>query len=626
MTSFTNTFGGTVIYPGNVSYRAVALSTNVTLAWPTEMATDTDVVAQIMDVTPSAGSLTIRMPPANEASVGETCLFYNPSATTFTVADNAGTTITTVAAGAYKQVYLTANGTVAGTWRAFTYGSASSTVDAAALAGYGIKVISGTLNQSIQTSDVNVDYTIGAADRAKMFIWSGGAGTLTLPAAATVGGDWYCQVRNAGSGAITIDPPGGETLDGGSNLSMDPGTSAFIVTDGTDYYTLGLGQPAEFSFDYIAIDLTAQASPYTLAGAELNRIAYNFSGVLTANMSIVVPDTVQQYWVGNDTTGAYTLTIKTSGGTGVAIEQGAKSILFCDSTDVYNADTGSIAVPLTVAQGGTGATTASAARTNLGATSVGNAVFVAASEDAGQVALGGTTVGKAVFIAASADAGQTALGATAVGKAVFIAANAAAARTAIGTVIGTDVQAYDATLTAVAAYNTNGLFTQTAADTFTGRTVTAGSAKLTVTNGDGVAGNPTVDFGSVASTDLSDTASIALLTSTQTLTNKRVTPRVLASTANSATPTINTDSYDIVVITGQTVAITSFTTNLSGTPTNGQKLWISVTGTGAIALTWGASFESSTITLPTTTSGTNRLDIAFVWNVATSKWRCVGYA
>jgi hypothetical protein len=103
-------------------------------------------------------------------------------------------------------------------------------------------------------------------------------------------------------------------------------------------------------------------------------------------------------------------------------------------------------------------------------------------------------------------------------------------------------------------------------------------------------------------------------------------PRVLASTANSATPAINTDLYDMVVITAQSVAITSFTTNLTGTPVNGQKLWISLTGTTAIAITWGASFESSLATLPTTTVSTNRLDIGFVWNVATTKWRCVAVA
>jgi hypothetical protein len=110
------------------------------------------------------------------------------------------------------------------------------------------------------------------------------------------------------------------------------------------------------------------------------------------------------------------------------------------------------------------------------------------------------------------------------------------------------------------------------------------------------------------------------------ISNTRINPRVLASTANSATPTLNTDSYDMMVITGQSVAITNFSTNLTGTPVNGQKLWISITGTTSIAITWGTSFEASTVALPTTTSGTNRLDVGFVWNVANSDWRCVAVA
>ncbi len=109
---------------------------------------------------------------------------------------------------------------------------------------------------------------------------------------------------------------------------------------------------------------------------------------------------------------------------------------------------------------------------------------------------------------------------------------------------------------------------------------------------------------------------------TQTFTNKRNTSRT-GTTTSSATPTINTDNVDFYSITAQTEAITSFTTNLSGTPTENQTLWLAITGTAARGITWGASFEASTVALPTTTVTTARLDVGFVWNTVTSKWRCV---
>ena len=112
---------------------------------------------------------------------------------------------------------------------------------------------------------------------------------------------------------------------------------------------------------------------------------------------------------------------------------------------------------------------------------------------------------------------------------------------------------------------------------------------------------------------------------TTTLTNKRITAR-RGSTASSATPTINTDLYDIYSLTAQAVDITSFTTNLSGTPVHGDVLLIEITGTAARAITWGASFEASTVALPSTTITTNMLTAGFIWNTATSKWRCVASA
>lgn len=95
----------------------------------------------------------------------------------------------------------------------------------------------------------------------------------------------------------------------------------------------------------------------------------------------------------------------------------------------------------------------------------------------------------------------------------------------------------------------------------------------------------------------------------------------------SATPAINTDNMDIASITGLGQAITSFSTNLSGTPTAGQYLMIQITDNGtARAITWGASFASTTILLPTTTVISTLLRIGLQWDTVAAVWECIAVA
>lgn len=103
----------------------------------------------------------------------------------------------------------------------------------------------------------------------------------------------------------------------------------------------------------------------------------------------------------------------------------------------------------------------------------------------------------------------------------------------------------------------------------------------------------------------------------------RIGPRV-SSEASSATPTINTDNVDAHSITALATAITSMTSNLSGTPTNFQKLVIRIKddGTGR-AITWGASFESVGATLPTTTTAGKRTTVGLIYDSVAAKWGCV---
>jgi hypothetical protein len=124
--------------------------------------------------------------------------------------------------------------------------------------------------------------------------------------------------------------------------------------------------------------------------------------------------------------------------------------------------------------GGTGATTAANARTNLGlgtmATQASNSVSITGGSIAGITDL------------AIADGGTG-------------ASTVAQARTNLGLVLGSDVQPFSNNLTALAAITTHGLFVKDTAGTAITRSI-AGSTSITVTNGDAVSGNPTIALSS----------------------------------------------------------------------------------------------------------------------------------
>ena len=124
--------------------------------------------------------------------------------------------------------------------------------------------------------------------------------------------------------------------------------------------------------------------------------------------------------------------------------------------------------------GGTGATTAANARTNLElgtmATQASNSVSITGGSIAGITDL------------AIADGGTG-------------ASTVAQARTNLGLVLGSDVQPFSNNLTSLAAISTHGLFVKDSAGTAITRSI-AGSTSITVTNGDGVSGNPTISLSS----------------------------------------------------------------------------------------------------------------------------------
>lgn len=98
---------------------------------------------------------------------------------------------------------------------------------------------------------------------------------------------------------------------------------------------------ANTAFDGLEQAITEQADidlagtgDYTATNDEMRNAIIRLTGVLTGNRNFIVPLRDKIYIVHNATTGAFTITVKTSTGTGVIVEQGFKAIVYSNSVDV----------------------------------------------------------------------------------------------------------------------------------------------------------------------------------------------------------------------------------------------------------------------------------------------------
>jgi hypothetical protein len=336
--SYVSPFTGDVIQPTDVSYRAVTLSANTQLNWPSNSTTNTDYAARIMQVTASAG-VSMYMPPANQASVGNDALIRNIGSNTFTVKDYAGTnTIVSVAAGESKYIYITTNPTAQGTWGVIAFGTGTSGADAATLAGYGLVASGATLNQSHPSAAITTGATFAATDRAQTRVWGGGAGTATLPAAATLGNNWFTLFKNNGTGSFIVSCTGAELIDGNSTKTFNPTESAFIVCTGTAYVTIGYGVSNQFAFTALTKNVTGGS--VLLTNNEAANNIQEYVGNLTSNVVVTFPAVVNLYVISNQVTdNGYSFTVTTGLGYTATIPPGQQATLICDGTNFLNANT-----------------------------------------------------------------------------------------------------------------------------------------------------------------------------------------------------------------------------------------------------------------------------------------------
>lgn len=342
MPTFTSPFTGTVVQPTDVSYYDLQFSANVQLYWPAVVNPTQVPAARIINASASTTGLEIALPQGDQGSVGTDILFNNVGADDFVVTDFDGNAAVTVEAGKAHYFYLIDNTTEAGVWDTIAFGASTSVADAAALAGNGLIALAGKLQTTSNIVVISSSATIPSTGRANTYIWTGGVGSFTLPGTASLSAGWYISFRNNGTGTLTVYPPGASTIDSNSTLTVNPGSSGFILYQQSsgNFFTVGLAPSANVTLSSATYDVdsivgnTLDLSSY----APIIQTYVGLSGTRTANLAVDLPATTQLYVIINDTGAtAYDLEFNITGSVNppLTVVAGSVALVVSDGNNLF---------------------------------------------------------------------------------------------------------------------------------------------------------------------------------------------------------------------------------------------------------------------------------------------------
>ncbi len=240
--------------------------------------------------------------------------------------------------------------------------------------------------------------------------------------------------------------------------TYSPSLRITLITTGDQAGTWGnttntnLGTLIEDSIaGYETVSVTSANQAFTAidgAADQARNMILNLTTTTTAAFAVYAPPQSKLYVISNAS--AYTATIynstvlgnTTAAGTGVAIAAGKKVIVYTDGTNFSTINNASV---VAIADGGTGATTAAGARTNLGLV-IGTDVLAPNGSGASLTNLNGSSISTGTVSVATGGTGAT---------------TASDARTNLGLVIGTDVLAPNGNGSSLTNLNASNLATGT---------------------------------------------------------------------------------------------------------------------------------------------------------------------
>ena len=446
--------------------------------------------------------------------------------------------------------------------------------------GFGVfATISGTApnRNSLSASVRSEGYVAIVKDVDKIYIYTSSSIDVA---------DWQNAANwieiGSGGGSYTLPIATASVLGGikvGANLSIDAGTGILSATDTNTTYSAGSGITITGTA-FSHTDTSTQASSTNTGRTYIQSIGLDTYGHVTSLSTATETVTSNTYTAGN----GLTLNVNdfNVGGTLNRITVNADTV---DIASTYVGQT-SITTLGTITSG----------TWNAGSISNDYITSVAGTKVTGNISGNAVNVTGTVAIANGGTGATTDTG----------------ARTNLGLVIGTNVQAYDADLAAIAALaGTSGLLRKTAANTWSLDTNTYITSNQTITLSGEVTGSGTTSI-------------------TTALSNTGVTLGTYNNSATSVTP-FTVDAKGRITGTGTAVTITPAFSSITSTPTSlagygildGQPLDADLTaiaalnGTGILkrtaADTWGldtTTYLSGTVAIANGGTGATSVGVA----------------
>jgi hypothetical protein len=353
MTNFVDVFGDYSVPPSERAYSAVTLTQNSVLAWPELSALSAEnqfFATSILELSAESADLRIRLPPAQQVSLGKDILLLNTGALLIQIDSSDGSNVTSLSPGTAKYVFT--KDAASNAWGVFTYGTGTSGADAAELAGSGLTPVDNELQLFAQYTPINSSRALDfVADRFCTIDVTAAGVELTLDNATTQPAQGFIAlVRNSSTGTATLISLVGQNIDGAASKLLNPQESCILLQASNGWVTVGYSRDIEFAFSEVIVDITA--GNITLASSDLIGRMIKVVGSPVAQRTIFLPAVNNIYFVNvTSSVGVADVLFQVGATTAVAVAANQSTALYVDGIRVFPAVTTALSAPLDLLDG-----------------------------------------------------------------------------------------------------------------------------------------------------------------------------------------------------------------------------------------------------------------------------------